>query len=130
MATSVWWVKDNRLGIGSVDDNDDMTNVAADAVVRLHANVKATAFGTDLSQEPNFPEQFHEAILAKTLEHLYVKAAGLKVAQGQAEVAEAMLNLARYWRAEYTRIERDAIIYRNTEQVDDDFVIVCHEYPV
>jgi len=88
------------------EDHDDWT-------FRMHVVRKARknggASGEELSaitDSPEFPEQFHEALVNKVIQHGYEKTGDVN-----------MLNVAKYWERKYLDKVHDGIIYASKDRV-------------
>jgi len=104
MANKVWWIKDGKLGIGSLS-NGKITNLAATtgSKIKVHFYKKPTAFTTTLSETPEYPSQFHEALIFKVMQRLAAQ--------------EKDFKMSSYWRSEYREMLREAKRYVNKGRV-------------
>ncbi len=130
--TKYYWIKEGTIGIGYIDeDSEGDTNLnAVDEVkeITVHYGRKTSVFGTDLSVFSEIPPQFHEALVARVLDKLYARRAGILAEQGQVEVAQAMLALVRYWRGEWKNYLRRGSAFANKRKDGTAYAIKPHTY--
>jgi len=102
MATEykVWFTRAGLLGVGNYSDSTHkITTFDSDDVgsysLRVWFTQRATQFTTTLTETPNIPGQFHDAIVARVMGQLYTKEAAKLARTGKVEAAQTMLALAR-----------------------------------
>ena len=122
----VWWTERNRIGIAYLDAGSAVYpanynssefkysstrgrvySPAEALTFRAHVIRKARKSGGTTGQElsaltdkPEFPEEFHEALVDKVIQHGYEKTGDVN-----------MLNIAKYWQTKYMLKVREGIAY-------------------
>jgi hypothetical protein len=77
MSQYVWWVKDGKLGVGSLS-SDVMSTPSITSTLQIHYKARATEFGVTLtdtveSLNAQFPSTYSEVIVNRVLQKLSAK---------------------------------------------------------
>tara|TARA_R100000808_G_C2147627_1_gene155624 strand:+ start:2368 stop:2763 length:396 start_codon:yes stop_codon:yes gene_type:complete len=114
----VWAIRDYKLIVGKYDYQENkITSLVSDEIdgtdeLQIHYESKSTKFTTNIDLEPDYPSQFHEGIMFKVLEQLWIQ-------KGDA-------NRAAYYKNEYTECVMMAKKYINENKDGTSFVIAQH----
>jgi len=116
----VWAIRDYKLVIGKVDYTEGkVTSLTASEIetgdlVQIHYDAKSVKFTTAIATEsPSYPEQFHEGIMNRVLEQLWIK-------KGDA-------NRAAYYKNEYRECVMMAKKFINESKDGSNYNIVQHQ---
>lgn len=99
-----WTTRESTLVVGNYEIenyNAQLTAVAAGLDLKIFAVYEDAGFSTTLTEEPNYPKAFHEAIVARVAEKLHA--------------INGNLELTRYYRAEYQDYVRRAKQWINSQ---------------
>tara|TARA_B100000214_G_scaffold108863_2_gene76789 strand:+ start:2781 stop:3173 length:393 start_codon:yes stop_codon:yes gene_type:complete len=116
----VWAIRDYKLIIGKYDYQENkLTSLTSSEIegtdkLQIHYESKSTKFTTDTSIAPDYPPQFHDGIMFKVLEQLWIK--------------EGDANRASYYRAEYQNCVNMAKRYVNESKDGTNYNIVQHQF--
>jgi len=117
MASKVWWVKDDKIGFGSLSaDTGKITNLSATTgdKIKVHYYKKPTSFTATLSETPNFPDQFHEAAVCRVMQRLSAQKQDFK--------------MASYWKNEYREFLRKGKQYKHQNRINGFQGVMQHDY--
>lgn len=116
----VWAIRDYKLIIGKYDYQENkLTSLTSSEIegtdkLQIHYESKSTKFTTDINIAPDYPPQFHDGIMFKVLEQLWIK--------------EGDANRASYYRAEYQNCVNMAKRYVNESKDGTNYNIVQHSF--
>jgi len=115
----VWAIRDYKLVIGKIDYTEGKitsltaSEIEAGDLVQIHYDAKGGRFNETLTDEPSYPGQFHEGIMNRVLEQLWIK-------KGDA-------NRAAYYKNEYRECVMMAKKFINESKDGSNYNIVQHQ---
>ena len=110
----VWYLKDNKIGIGLLTGSTMTTPSSSIGTLRLHIEYRPAAFTTTLTETNEYSDDFEEAPIAYTLEKLAVR--------------KKDWESARYWRGVWKELIKDGRIAKNRSKDGTGFDVIVHEY--
>jgi len=114
----VWAIRDYKLILGKYDYQENkITSLTASEIeatdeLQIHYESKGGRFNATLTDEPGYPSQFHDGIMFKVLEQLWIQ-------KGDA-------NRAAYYKNEYKECINMAKRFINESKDGSNYVIVQH----
>lgn len=115
MATQyVWYIKDEKLGVGQLEGTTMTTPSSSIGIIRLHIEHRPSPFTVDLTETNEFSDDFEEAPMAYVLEKL--------------SVAAKDWESARYWRGVWKDLIKDGKIAKNRGKDGTGFDVIVHDH--
>jgi len=115
----VYAFRDNKILIGKWDYSEDkITSLTSSEIdsgykITIHYKKKGTKFTTNLAQAPDYPNQFHEALMYRVLEQLHAQRGNPKTVM--------------YYKAEWKECVNMAKAYKNKGRDGSNYAIRPHD---
>ena len=106
----VWWTERDRIGIAYLDSGSAIYPANYDS-----SGFKYSSMTGRVYSPAEFPEEFHEALVDKVIQHGYERAGDVN-----------MLNVAKYWEGKYMLKVREGIAYTAKNKVGGFKKILGH----
>jgi hypothetical protein len=115
----VWAIRDYKLVIGKIDYTENKitslvsSEIESNYLIQIHYEAKSTKFiAGDLTDVADYPSQFHDGVMNKVLEQLWIK--------------KGDVNRAAYYKNEYRECVMMAKRFVNESKDGSNFHIAQH----